>query len=236
MSQNKISEIKERIHILSHYIEKIQEQKESDINKFRYSYQGLIDRERRKIADIEASMDSSIEARQKETEELRLLSTQIVNCIERLIEQKRLQEYKLSSVAIPLRLEQSTLMCIPFYLAAYRSRERLQYRVFPPLMVMSYEGIVEKIKKTIWSLRLASRINLFMQPRFKALDKLFSLAFEQQTKADKAFDEKLRELGASNNILTIPNFKEMLTKGFEELKKEGWIKQEEEDALMRAYF
>lgn len=235
MSQNRISEFKERIHILSQYIEKTREQKESDINKLRYTYQGLIDRERKKITELEASRDLAIESKQKETAILRQISSQIVNFIERLIEQKKSQADKLKSVAIPLQLEQSTLVSIPFYLAAYQNKEKLQYYVFPPLRVMSSEGIVEKIKKTMWSFRLASRIKLFMQPRSTALDKLFQLAFEDKTKVDKSLNASLRELGASNNILTNPSFKEALMKGVEELKKEGWIRQEEVDALVKAY-
>jgi hypothetical protein len=234
MSQKKISDIKERIHILSHYIEKIREQKESDINKWRYTYQGLIDTERKKVADIEASRDSTIEAKQKEAEKLRLLSSQIVNFIERLVEQKRLQADKLKSGAISLQLEQNALVSIPLYLVAYQNHEKLQYHVFPPLRVMSSEGIVKKIENTIWSFRLASRIKLFMQPRSEALNRLFTIALERTT-ADKVLSESLRELCASNNILTKPNFKEELTKGIEELKTEGWIKQEERDSLMKTY-
>jgi hypothetical protein len=234
MSQKKISDIKERIHILSHYIEKIREQKESDINKWRYTYQGLIDTERKKVTDIEASRDSTIEAKQKEAEKLRLLSSQIVNFIERLVEQKRLQVDKLKSGAISLQLEQNALVGVPLYLVAYQNHEKLQYHMFPPLRVMSSEGIVKKIENTIWSFRLASRIKLFMQPRSEALNRLFTIALERTT-ADKVLGESLRELCASNNILTKPNFKEELTKGIEELKTEGWIKQEERDSLMKTY-
>jgi len=45
----------------------------------------------------------------------------------------------------------------------------------------------------------------------------------------------LRELGASNNLLADPKFKEALNVGLEELKTEGWIKPEEDSILKKTY-
>jgi hypothetical protein len=235
MSQNKISEIENRIHALSNYIEKTRVQRVSDINKLRYTYQELIDRERKKIANIEASRDSMIEAKQKEIEKLRTLSSQMVNSIQRLVKQKEIQVGKLKNIATQLRLEQNTLIGAPFYFIAFQSGEKMRYQAFPPIRVMDSDGIIKQIEKTLLGSRMASRIRIFTKQRSKALNKLFNFTLEEHIKVDKTLHENLYKLGESNNILINPNFKETLMKGIEELKTEDWIRQEEKDALVKTY-
>jgi len=233
--ENKKSEVKERIHNLSRYIEKIHKQNQEGIDKLKYGYQTLLDRERKKIADVEASLESITKAKEGEKEKLRLMTRRIVSLIEQRAEQKRLQAAELKNLAIPWKSEQGTLLGVPFYLVGYKAEDKLHYRVYPPLRVMSSEGIVKKIEKTLLSFRLASRIKLLLQPRSKMLNKMFNTVLEEKMKTDRALEGSLRELGVSNNLLTNPSFKEALTKGMEELKSEGWIKQEEGAILIKMY-
>ena len=233
--ENKISEVKERIHDLSRYIEKIRKQNQEDIDKLKYSYQSLLDRERKKITDIEASLESVTKVKKGENEKLQLMTRHIVSLIEQLKEQKKLHAAELKSLTIPWKSEQVTLLAVPSYLVGYKAEDKLHYHVYPPLRVMSSEGIVKKIEKTLLSFRLASRIKLLMQPRSKTLNKMFNTVLEEKMKTDRALEGGLRELGVSNNLLTNADFKEALTKGVEELKAEGWIKQEEGAVLMKTY-
>jgi len=233
--ENKLSEVKERIHDLSHFIEKIREQNQEDLSKLKYGYQTLIDSERKKIADIEASLGAITKTKENEKEKLRLMTMRIVSLIEQLAEQKRLHAEGLKGLTTPWKPEWVTLIGVPFYLVGYRAEDKLRYWQYPPVRVMSSEGIVKKIEKTLLSFRLASRIKLLLQPRSKALNKMFNIALEERMKTDKTLEKSLRELGASNNLLTNPDFKEALIKGLEELKAEGWIKKEEGDVLIEMY-
>jgi hypothetical protein len=233
--ENKISEVKERMHHLSDYIEKIRRQNQESIDKLKYGYQTLVDSERKKITDIEASLESAIKAKESENEKLRLMTRHIVSLIERLAEQKRLHAAELESLTIPWKPEQVTLLGVPFYLVGYKAQDKPRYCVYPPLRVMSSEGIVKKIEKTLLSFRLESRIKLLLQPRSKTLNKMFNTVLEEKMKTDRIFEGSLRELGVSNNILKNPDFKEALTKGVAELKSEGWIKQEEGAVLIKMY-
>jgi len=234
--ENKISEVKERMRDLSRYIEKTRKQNLEDVNKLKYGYQTLIDSERRTILNIEASRESVIKAKESENEKLRLMTTHIVSLLEQLAEQKKRQATELKSLTIPWKSEQGTLLGVPFYLVGYKTEGKpAHYNVYPPFKVMSSEGIVKKVEKTFLSFRLASRIKLLLQPRSKTLNKMFNIVLKERMKTDRTLEESLRELGASNNLLTNPDFKEALTKGVEELKTEGWIKQEESSVLMKKY-
>lgn len=233
--ENKISEVKERMHHLSRYIEKIRRQNQEGIDKLKYGYQTLIDSERKKITDIEASRESVTKAKESENEKLRLMTQHIISLIEQLAEQKRLHAAELKSLTIPWKPEQVTLLGVPFYLVGYKAEDKLRYRVYPPLRVMSSEGIVKKIEKTLLSFRLVSRIKLLLQPRSKTLNKMFNTILEEKMKTDNAFKGSLRELGVSNNLLKNSDLKEALTKGVAELQSEGWIKQEEGTVLIKMY-
>jgi len=233
--ENKISEVKERIKNLSRYIEKAHKQNQEDVNKLKYTYQSLIDQERKKITDIQASLESTTKAKESQKQKLRLTTTHIVSVIEQMAEKKRLQAAELKSLTIPLDSEQVTLLGVPFYLVGYTAGDKHRYSVYPSVRVASSEGIVRKIEKTLLSFRLGSRIEHLLQPRSKALNKMFNIVLEEKMKVDRTLEEGLRELGSSNNLLTRADFKEVLTKGVEELRAEGWIKQEEGADLIKMY-
>jgi len=233
--ENKISEVKEGIQGISHSIEKVRKQNQEDIDKLKYGYQTLIDRERNKIVEIEASLESVTKAKKGESEKLQLMTRRIVSQLGQLAENKRLHMADLQGLTIPWKLEQVTLLAVPFFLIGYKAERKLRYSLYPPFKVMSSEGIVKKIEKTILSFRLGSRIKLLLQSRSKALEKMFSIFLEEKIKSDKTFGESLRELGMWSNVLEKADFKEVLTKGLKELQAEGWIKQEEGVLLLKQY-
>ena len=66
-------------------------------------------------------------------------------------------------------------------------------------------------------------------------DSMFNVTFEEKIRTDKALEENLQRLLESNNLLTNQSFREGLSQGLEELKAEGWVKQEESSILMKTY-
>jgi DNA repair exonuclease SbcCD ATPase subunit len=233
--ENRISAVRQQIYNFSEYIESIQRRNQEEVNKLKYDYQALIDSERKKITEIKVTQESVIKAKENENKQLQLSTSHIVDLIKQLREQKMLHATELVSLTIPWQPEQTSLLGVPFYLVGYKTGGKYLYGVYPPLRAMSPEGIVKKIKKTLLSFRLRSRIKLLLQPRSKALSKMFSLVVEEKMKTDRNFKEKLRELGASNNLLSNSKFKEELNEGLEELRTEGWIKPEEGAIIRKTY-
>jgi len=233
--ENKIEETKARLHALSDFIEKTRNQNKADTEKIRYGYQALIDQEKKKIIDIEIQRDRSVEAKQMEIERLKLATNRIIGQIEGLIAQKQEEGASLKKLAIPLQFEDATLVCLPLYLACYHVGNKTQFQIFPPFRVVGSNGIVKTLRKTISGLRPSSRINLLLQPRSKALSKMLDFVFEEKMKSDKAFGEGLLQSATSGNVLERQNFKETLEKGIKELKAEGWISQNQAEALINTY-
>lgn len=233
--ENKISHVMGKIKVLSRFIERTRKQNELGVKRLNETYQAMIIRERKTVSDAEVSRDSQIEVIQKEMRELRLETTSITNLIGQLIEKKRLQASELKNVTMPWKLERPVQIFVPFYLFRYETEAKSRYYVYPPVIAMDYEGIVRKIQKTIWSFSLESRIKLLLRPRSKALERMFTSTFAEGMKRDKALAETMYKLGSSNNLLKVQDFGEKLTKGIEELKVEGWINQEEKDAILKVY-
>jgi hypothetical protein len=234
INENKIREAKSRIRALSEFIEKTRRQNEENTETLRRGYQESIDLERSRILNIEAQRDKAVEAKQKEIETLRLATNRILGDIEELAELRRKRENELKKLAIPLGIEDVTLLCPPFYLAGYQAEDTIQLQIFPPCRVMSSEGIVKTLQKTIRSFREASRVEFFLQPRSTALSKMLNFVCEIAGYG-KTFSESLMEATTANNLLEKQNFWETLTKGVEKLKAEGWITESQGDSLLKAY-
>jgi len=233
--ENRIHEVKARIRVLSELIEKTRKQHEDDTDKLRYGYQALIDGEKRKTVEIEFERDKRIEAKETEIETLKHATARIMNQIEELTQRKREQGEELKKLTMPWHFEDVTLICLPFYLVCYQAEKKTQFEVFPPFKVMSSDGIVKTLQKTLRGLRPGSRVKLLLQPRSKSVSKMLDFVFEEKMKSDKAFNDSLLRAAASANILDRQDFKETLMKGVEELRTEGWVSEGQGDALIKAY-
>lgn len=232
--ENRVEETKSRIRSLSEFIEKTRRQGEADTERLKYGYQALIDQERKKIVTIEVQRDKVIEVKQAEVEKLRLATGQIVDQIDQLVEKKKRRQEELGKLALPMPLDDITLVCLPFYFASFQTGGQAQFQVFAPLSVTGSEGIVKTLQKTI-SLSPGSRLKLFLQPKSKDLGKVLDLVLGERMKSDKIFYEALLDVAGSYNVLERQNFGEELAKGVKELITEGWINRSQGESLIRTY-
>jgi len=233
--KNKISEIKGKIQVLTRFIESTRKQGELGVKRLKKNYQVMIDQEGKKITDLAALHDSEIEVKQREIKELRSETASIINSIGKLMDQKRLHASNLKETTIPWRPEEATLICVPFYLVRYETEEKSRHYVHPPVVAMGYEGIIRKIQKAIWSFSLETRIKLVFRPRSRALTRMLSSFFAKTIQKDKTLEQSVYKIGSSNNLLNMPNFRDVLMKGMEELKNEGWIKPKEKGTILNTY-
>jgi len=233
--QGQISEVQREIQEVSQLIEHTRKEGEVAVKTLYENYQTMIDRERKRILELEDSRDSVIELKTGEIKELRSEASSIINLIGQLLEQKRLHASKLQEVTIPWKLEEVTLICVPFYLIRYKADAKSRYEVYTPVVAMGYEGILKKVQRTLRSFSLESRIKLLLRPRSRAFKETLASVFVQKMREDKAFEEVIYDMGCSNNLFNIPNFSEMLGRGMEELKNEGWVSPEEKDAILNTY-
>jgi hypothetical protein len=232
--ENRIDEVKARIRALATFIEKTNAQAEADADKMKQGYQWLIDQETRKIRDIETQRDETVGVRQREIEALKLVSNKIRQEIDELSARKQEEAAELRSLSVDQQFGDVTLLCVPFYLVGYQTKDTKRFHVFSPVKVLSAEGVVSAIRKKLRDIRDESRVSLFLQPRSKAMTHMLDAIVDKKMESDKSFSEDLIEAASSNNVMLKDSFKEMLTKGVKELKAEDWITVNEE-ASLKAY-
>jgi len=232
-NENRTDEVKARIGALAAFIEKTRRQAEVDIEKMRQGYQWLIDQEMRKITDIEVQRDEAVGIRQREIEALRLVARKIGEEIGELGIRKREEAEELRRLSVTQEFDDVTPLCLPFYLAGYQTENKTRFQIFPPVKVLSSEGVMATIRKKLGDFRAASRASLFLQTRSKSMNRMLNLV-EEKMESDKAFSGVLIEAAVSSNIMLKDGFKETLSKGVAELKAEGWITSKEED-FVKAY-
>jgi len=233
--QDQISKIQGEMQEVSQLIEHTRKEGEVAVKTLHENYQTMIDRERKRIVELEDSRDSVVGLKQREIEELRSEASPIISLIGQLLEQKRLHASKLQEITISWKPGEVTLIHVPFYLIRYEAEAKSRYQVYPPVVAMGYEGILKKVQRTLRSFSLESRIKLLLRPRARALKETLASVFIQKMKEDKAFEEIIYDMGCSNSLFNIPNFREMLSRGMEELKNEGWVSPEEKDAILSTY-
>ncbi len=226
--QNQISTVKGKIKALSDFISRSNKETEKTTNKLNDSYQKLIDEEEKKIADLESLRDSETAMKEKEIEELQQDTLEIVDKIERLIEQKKERSSMLKEATFPWKTEIPTLIHVPFYLIQYKAEKKEKYRFNSPVVARRHEGFLMKIRKTF------GNYGTLLKPRSKSLKKLLT-SFGEKLNSDVGVQRKLNQLGMSHNLLTSTEFKEKLMKGLKELEVEGWIKPEEKATILDTY-
>jgi len=235
MCQKKISDVKRQIQDISRLVDRIRRQHEAEVKRLDESYQEAINGEEKRILDLEALRDSEVAEKQEEIEELRSETSSITRQIEQLMEQKVSHASRLEELTIPWKANGVTLICLPFYLVRYETDAKSRYDVHPPSVVEDYNGIIKRIQKAILSFSLESRISLLLRPRSKAIKEMLTSVFTQKIRKDETFEKVVCTMGSSNNLLRALGFKETLTKGMEELEKEGWISLEEKDLILKTY-
>jgi hypothetical protein len=233
-NENRTDEVKARIRAMAAFIEKTRRQVEEDIEKMRQGYQWLIDQETRKITEVETQRDEAVGVKQREIEALKLVAKKIGEGISELGVKKREEAEELRRLTVAHQFDDVTLLCLPFYLAAYQTEDKMRFQVFSPVRVLSSDGVMATIRKKLGDFRAASRASLFLQPRSKTVNRMLDSMVEEKMKSDEAFNKDLIEAAASSNIMLKDSFKETMIKGVAELKAEGWVTPKEEDSV-KAY-
>ena len=217
--------VKKKASALSKNIKKMKKESELEVNELNKKYQAMIEAELNKIKKLETLRESEINAKNREADELNLKTLTITSSIGKLIEKKRLQKSSLEEMVIRLKLDETTLMGIPFYIVRYESEKESRYDVYPPMQVESYEGVLKSVKRVVSVFR--PKISFLFEPISKGLEKYFTKNFLEAMDKDERLGEELYELGSSENLIKNPNIREVLAKGLKELENENWISQKE---------
>lgn len=218
----KIRELKSRIHGLKEVLAEAERRREAEIEKLQQSYEAQIEKEKAAADMLTAKLEEEIKAKNAEIEALRLTVEHIQSQIDRLIEVKMKDKKQLEAIALPRRVDEASLLCVPFYLVGYRGVGKTRIMPIPPVKAAPNTGFL----KTRLPFIRSSKISLTM--RSKALSEMLDSAVKNILSSDKAYSRAFRSAVSSANILSLKGFRKLLEEGVRLLKERGWISTEEE--------
>jgi len=234
LCEEKIRKFRGKLDSLNSAIDRARKHGESEIEKLRKKYAGLIEEEKHKIRDFEAQREEKILQKQKEIEKLRIAVSQISGQIKGLLDARKELIDRLDELFIPWRGEKVSLACLPFYIVGYRVGSKTETQIFQPIKVMS-SGRAGILRKKIFGFSTTSKLRPYLQPRSKTLGEFLG-SIERAINSDKVFKEALYRAAFSNNFLVQRGIKGAVVRGLEELESRGWIGHEEVNAIINSYF
>jgi hypothetical protein len=231
LSKEKIEQLNSEIHRILDLLEKARINGRQQLAQIEVKFQNLVAKETEKLEILERSRNIEMSKKTDEIKRTEDLSLKIGAQINNLITQKVKDAETLENMTIPLKADEPLLIGIPFYIIQYRLQEKIRTDIYPPMTAASYEGIIRKIQKAVFSFSLESRMQLLMTPRSKNLDEAFFSNLEKCLL--KNVDLKAQITGAAHsvNLLIRPELKEHITKGLTELETEGWLSSKEKENI-----
>lgn len=162
-------------------------------------------------------------------------SSGIESQIRELIVKKDEEISALEGLAVPVGVDETLLIGVPFYFVIFETQRRVRAEIYPPMIVGDQAGIMQRVKRMLFSFSLESRMQQLLKPGFPELNRAVFLRLEERVKARSAFREAIFETARSNNLLGSQEFAESLEKGISELENEGWVSGEEGRSIIGMY-
>ena len=198
-------------------------------------YQIRITEELEKLDILEEARKLEISEKSKIIDRIDQFSSAIESQIENLIEEKTKEIKSLEGKAIPAKIEETALIGIPFYLAIFESPMRTRAEIYPPMVAKSYTSTMQKIRRMLFSFSLESRMELLLNPRFPELNREIFINLEKKMRSNPIFKGMIFETAKSNNLIESSEFVDDITKGIDDLEKEGWIGRDEKRDIIEMY-
>jgi len=151
-----------------------------------------------------------------------------------LIEKKRRVIAELEGATFPAKVEEAILLCVPFYVAKYKTGEMERLKVFPLVIVSRHDSFAIKLRRAIKP-TLGSRIGLLLRPRSEVLERKVFTMLEGRLRKDEALKRELDKVAGSHNLLRSSFFTKMVVDGMRELMEEGWILERERKEILDEY-
>jgi len=222
------------LHNLRKLKEDTQNEGERNIAEAEAKYLDLIAEEMKDLEVLEELRNLEISRKMEEMREIEEGSAFIEAQIKMLIERLIVGMKEIESMTLPYKVEETVMAGIPFYLVEYRSGSKRRFDVYPPVTLGSYEGVMKRVQKAI-SLSMESRLQMLFSPMSQDLNREIFENFKRSLNADPTLRENLSKISEIRNILRLPDFKDKIAKGLDELKNEGWLTTKEKENILTIY-
>jgi hypothetical protein len=227
-----LDEIKKKLPVLDKEIKEIDKEiadvedaKKIKVARARTKPDDRLEDAMQALRDIEAAKEARTRLEQQELADLEEKTSSIIKQIDEMIKAKESALNEINSIGAEERRRKNALIYLSVYFVCYETEVGKRYVVFPPSYVGSM-GIKTKLKGVFG----AGKMKSFLQSRSPAIATLMDRLVDL-TQENPVFEKEITDAGTKANILRTKELQDAIKKGLTELRDEGWISENEAQAL-----
>jgi len=228
---SRIEELTRRIKEIEKAIEEIEAEESNKIRDIEKKYEMLIINEKEKIEVLKESRDADISRINEDIKKIREAYLDIKENIMRIISGKEMLIKSIENCLFPIKVDEITIIGIPFYVVIYEGQEESRLNLYPPIGLRCSAEMVKDILKH----NLKQRMTRLLEPFKKYWSGILNVLVENLDKDAYLSGEVKRILNEGNNILLSRNFMDILKNGLEKLKEDLWLNSQEENEIIDFY-
>lgn len=228
---SRVEELTRRIKEIQKAIEEIETEESNRIRDIEKKYETLIMSEKEKIEVLKESRDADISRINEDVKKIKETYLAIKENIMRIINGKELLIRAIEERLFPIKVDEITIIGIPFYVIIYEGRKERRLNLYPPIGLRCSAGIVKDILKY----NLEQRLTRLLAPFKEYWSAILNVFVENLGKDAYLSGEVKRIVNERNNILLSGNFMDVLRSGLEKLKEDLLLNTQEENAIIDFY-
>ncbi len=230
-AKDELCKIDKQLEKNEHDIKTLDKKRESDTLRYKSELETEIKVARKKILDLEGSRESKILVVKEEMEKLSSETKHLIDQLDKLVKLREADISQVKKLSIKPDSEEldKALVYLPFYIIRYGKDAKNRYVIVSP-STMGTMALSTKLKGALGG----SRIKSLFTPRFKQLNHLAE-NIQEQNKKNSVFEQELKTLGTTNNILTMTWIRDEIESGLLTLKQQGWLNDKEYGAAMESF-
>ena len=221
---------KERMHAARRDLEKARaesQQYQDEMARVRDNYDKQVQSQWERIRSLERERDSQVTTLINDQAGMTQKASQIFHNMEELKRRKEEEIAFVESQGVPVPPHLSSeIVYMPLMMCYLQGERGSRYLVYPPMIAKTGKGVIGGIQSMFGGLVLP------LEPKTKEFDETFRAGIEKALMEDRSLATYVGSVSMSVNILHRRDLPEMLTRGFAEMKNQGWIKDKHEKELL----
>lgn len=205
-------------------LEKIQFRHDANLKRLNEKFEKQVEKVKEQLYDVETKSIVSTDMKDLIIKELEHRCNLMSAQISKLIESKLKDKEKLYEMTTTWKPNKSCVILVPLYISKNELGEKTRYNVFAPSIVKSC-ATFKKSRRTFSG--LDTKISYLLSPVGKEYNEFFINNFENLMMNNKKFEEAILKVSEKTNLFKKNNRGKLFSEGFNSLKKEGWLNNQE---------
>jgi hypothetical protein len=229
-TKKKLPALHKRIEENAKQIRHVENAQKLELAKQRIKCCKHIEAANKKLLDLQGSREAETIMKRQEIATLEDITRYITKSMQEIVQNKKLFNAELDTVAMSRGKSSLRLVYMPFYLVRFEKEDKKRYALYPP-SVIGDMGVLTKMKGALG----AAKMKALLQPRSEAITTFLNqlpTLFEKKPMLEKY----VTEAGIRRSILLRKQLRASVMKGLKELESENWISKGEHQTFSKILY